>query len=227
MTGNELTDKDILPVTRSKADAQASYNRLSKIYDVLVAAGERRYREAGLTLLDIKAGDCVIEIGSGTGLSLVEFAKRTGDDGFVMGLDLSTGMLKVTGDRLSEADLGKKVSLCCGDAAYLPVKDGAFDAAFMSFTLELFDTPEIPVVLQEIRRILSPGGRLCIVSLSRAGKRGLMTNLYEWGHRRFPKLLDCRPIYLANALTTAGCKLLKELEMSYWGLRVSVVLAVI
>lgn len=217
---------DILPVRRTKADAQASYDRFSRLYDLLVASGEQRFREAGLAVLGVREGECVLEIGSGTGLCLVELAVAVGATGLVFGLDLSPGMLAVADRRVCREGVSSQVHLQRGDAAHLPFSSNSFDALLISFTLELFDTPEIPLVLTESLRVLRPEGRICVVALSRAERLSLATRIYEWGHMRFPKVLDCRPIYAAHALKSAGFQLRSARELPYWGLSVTVALAV-
>ena len=74
----------------------------------------------------------------------------------------------------------------------------------MSFTLELFDTPEIPRVLAECRRVLRPAGRLAVVSISREQPDDAMVKAFEWTHRHFPNLLDCRPIHARRSVEAAG-----------------------
>jgi len=91
------------------------------------------------------------------------------------------------------------------DAVSLSFKDDFFDKIFMSLTLELFDTPEIPKVLSECFRVLKKNGRICVVSLS---KKNSNTNarIYEWLHGVFSRMLNWRPIFLEEALNDAGFK---------------------
>jgi ubiquinone/menaquinone biosynthesis C-methylase UbiE len=117
------------------------------------------------------------------------------------------------------------VDLRIGDAEAMPFGAGAFDALFMSFVLELFDTPQIPVVLQECRRVLRSGGRMAVVALSKEGEDGVMRRLYEWAHQQFPRVLDCRPIYVRKVLEDAGFQVLRVVERTIWGLPVEIVFA--
>jgi len=143
----------------------------------------------------------------------------------VYGIDISEGMLEVARERVLGSGLAERVELQCGDATALPFAPEFFDAVFMSFTLELFDTPEIPVVLRECRRALKVGGRLCIVAMSRQGKERLMVKLYEWAHRKIPGYVDCRPIYVGEAIEQAGFQVVEVINNSIWGLPVEIVKA--
>jgi demethylmenaquinone methyltransferase/2-methoxy-6-polyprenyl-1,4-benzoquinol methylase len=134
-------------------------------------------------------------------------------------------MLNITQARVDEAGFSDRVDLRLGDAALLPFEPDAFDAVFMSFTLELFDTPEIPTVLRGCRTVLRDGGRLCVVAMSRKGKVGVMLRLYEWAHRTFPNYVDCRPIFAQQAIEDAGFQVVDATLMAMWGLPVEVVLA--
>lgn len=121
-----------------------------------------------------------MEIGVGTGHAVMALAQSVNQTGHVYGLDLSSGMLRVTQSRVQEKQLAARIALTQSDAVRLPFVKGSVDAIFMSFVLELFDTPEIPKVLAECQRVLSPGrGRLGIVSLSKAGESTWLRNLYE------------------------------------------------
>lgn len=208
----------MLGVPRTKAQAQASYDRMSRSYDLFAGAFEKRLRNLALARLAVAEGEAVLEIGFGTGHSLMQIARAVGEQGNANGVDLSPGMLDVTRRRLTKVGLAGRVALHCGDAADLPYPDEQFDAAFMSFTLELFDTPDIPVVLGEIRRVLKPGGRLGVVCLSRENGMPLMLRIYEWLHRRLPQFIDCRPIYVAQALREAGFQLAHTESENLWGL---------
>jgi len=215
----------VQPVNRPRAEAQATYDRLSRWYDLLAGGSEKRLIDAALSNLAVRDGEQVLEIGCGTGHALLALARAAGDSGRVYGLDISAGMLRVAQERVDHAGLSGRVELRQDDAAQLPFDDGSLDAVFASFTLELFDTPDIPVVLGECRRVLRDGGRLCVVAMSRLGKPGLMLRLYEWAHDRVPRYVDCRPIYAQAAVQEAGFQSVDATVRSMWGLPVEILLA--
>ncbi|PNX49817.1 MAG: hypothetical protein BV457_00320 [Thermoplasmata archaeon M9B1D] len=209
-------------VTRSKNDAQLFYSQISRLYDFSEGFFEKKYIQMGLERLSVKKGDVVLEIGVGTGKSVIEFAKLVGDSGKVYGVDISEGMLDVTRMKLKKQGLLERVELLNKDAVSLSFKDNFFDKIFMSFTLELFDTPDIPKVLSECFRVLKKGGRIVIVSLSKKNIN-VMVRMYEWLHGVFPRMLDCRPIFAEEALNDIGFKTVYSSLISMWGLPVEIV----
>lgn len=176
--------------------------------------------------LSVEEGETVLEIGFGPGHCLKRLAESVGKMGKAYGVDISSGMLEVTRRKLDKAQLMDRVELYCGDAASLPYGDNTFDAAFMSFTLELFDTPEIPRLLEEVKRVLKPRGRIGVVSMSKQNGESLLLRLYEWAHRKWPKYVDCRPIYLEQSLRDAGYEIRKKERVKLFGLPSEIVVAV-
>ena len=224
---NEIRQKreGISRVGRSRASAQANYDRMSAWYGRLAGLWESRPREVGLRHLGVRAGERVVEIGFGSGHALPLLAREAGEKGHVCGVDLSLRMCRVAQERIAPLGLAQRVGLVQGDALRLPLRARACDAILVSFTLELFDTPQIPLVLAECRRILRRGGRICVVALSKEGAQGWATRAYEWGHRKWPTVLDCRPIYVGRAAEDAGFSVSLADSVSMAGLAVAVVLA--
>jgi ubiquinone/menaquinone biosynthesis C-methylase UbiE len=215
----------VSPVNRSKAQAAASYNRLSRWYDWVAGSTERKYRNLGLLALGAQPGERILEIGYGTGHCLLALAKAAGPQGKVCGIDISTGMREVALRRLKAAGLAANVDLQVGDAVHMPFEHGSFDAVFMSFTLELFDTPEIPLVLAQCRQVLRPSGRIGLVAMAKPERPGLAVRLYEWCHMRWPVMVDCRPIPAREMLQEAGYTIASARRLSMWGLPVDVIRA--
>ena len=203
----------------SRDATRLNYDRLSRWYD-LFSSSERRFTETGLRLLDPKPDEAILEIGFGTGHALAALAQTAR----VWGIDLSPGMLTVAEQHLRRASLLDRVTLQLGDATSLPFPDGMFDAAFMSFTLELFPEAEIPRVLAECRRVLRPGGRLGVVALAKKDSRAV--RIYEWLHAKMPQVVDCRPIRVEGLLAVSRFEVRQVAEASIWGLPASAALAV-
>ena len=210
-------------VVRSKEEARANYNRLSRWYDIIAGSTEKKYRDIGLQKLAARPGERILEVGFGTGHCLLSLAQSVGETGQVYGIDLSEGMLAISQNRLCQAGLSDRVDLRVGDAAALPFAAGTFDGIFISFTLELFDSPEIPLVLDQCYTVLRQGGRVAVVALVK--KLGTAVKIYEWFHEKMPVTVDCRPIYAQRALSAAGFSIEDVVSMSMWGLPVEIILA--
>jgi ubiquinone/menaquinone biosynthesis C-methylase UbiE len=209
-------EPDVLRVLQTKSETKAFYDKIAKVYDLLAEHSERPMREAGLKLLAAAPGEHILEIGFGTGHILAELADAVGPTGRVFGIDISENMLARTRHLLSDKGLAERAALDCGDAECLPYGDNSMDGIFMCFTLELFDTPDIPKVLAECRRVLRPGGRIVVVAVSKEGKEGFVLRTFEWTHRHFPNLMDCRPIYARRALEATGFVIDDSRTESMW-----------
>ena len=211
-------------VARSKDEAKSSYNKMSRWYDMMAGSSEKKYRDIGLEKLDAQPGEHILEIGYGTGHCVQALATAVTKTGKVCGIDISEGMNQIAQDRIDKAALSAIVDLQVGDAAALPFPPESFDAVFMSFTLELFDTPEIPHVLAQCHTVLRPGGRIAIVSLIKKPSKAV--SIYEWFHEKMPTAVDCRPIYAQSDLIAAGFTIQDVDSLTMWGLPVEIILAV-
>lgn len=212
----------------SQNPAQKFYDRISNAYDLIADGGEHVARERGLKLLAVDSGESVLEIGYGTGHSIVALATAVGETGKVSGIDISDGMRKVAEDRVKKAGITDRVELLVGEVPPLPFDDSVFDVVTMSFTLELFPLPQIPAVLEECRRVLKPGGRLGVVSMATVesnDKKSALERTYIWMHTHFPHIVDCQPIPLESLLLKAGFTLEQHERMELFTMPVAIIVA--
>ena len=217
---------NILPVLRSKKEAIEAYNRISKFYDYTEGIFEKKYINMALKQLKINKGETILEIGFGTGYALMNIAKLVGKNNHVYGIDISPKMVELTNKKIKSRSLADRVKLTCGDALKLPYCNNKFDAIFLSFTLELFDTPEISEILKEIKRVLRPNGRLGVVSISKENGNSVFLKLYEWAHIKFPKYIDCRPIFAAESIKDAGFNIKYKKEAKIFFAPVEIVVSI-
>jgi ubiquinone/menaquinone biosynthesis C-methylase UbiE len=202
------------------------YDRMSRAYDLLAEADEHEVREAGERLLKLTPGERVLEIGFGTGNSIISMAESVGPAGKVCGIDVSPGMLEVAQAKIADKGLSDRVELITGDARDLPYEDESFNASFACFTLELFSPDDIPEVLGQVCRVLYKGGRLGVVSMAKVeqGQRpSLLEKTYIWMHRHFPHIIDCRPIDPVQCLHNAGFNIRDEMKMHIWTMPVKAI----
>jgi ubiquinone/menaquinone biosynthesis C-methylase UbiE len=203
---------DIQRVFTSRAETRAFYDKISDYYDLLSEHSEAPVRAIGTSLLAATASERILEIGCGTGHSLTELP------GAPFAIDLSQKMLA------RSRTIAPHAHFTCGDGLHLPFATASFDGVFMSFTLELFDTAEIPLVLAECKRVLKTTGRIAVVGMSKEGPDGAALEIYEWSHQHFPNFVDCRPIFVARSIEAAGFSIVEKRTANIW-LPVEIVLA--
>jgi SAM-dependent methyltransferase len=119
--------------------------------------GTDEEHEMALTMLSISSGDRVLDVACGPGNFTRDFGLAA-SEGLVVGLDASETMLEVA-VRDTRSD---NIAYVRGDACELPFRDGCFDAVCCFAALYLIDDPGR--ALEEIVRVLAPGGRLALMS---------------------------------------------------------------
>ncbi len=144
---------------KKPTDVRRMFDAVAKRYDVtntVLSAGiDRKWRKEMIAAVGARAGDRVLDLAAGTGVSSVAFAEAGVQ---VIPCDFSVGMLQA----------GKKVrptlDFVAGDGTKLPFADDTFDAVTISFGLRNFvDTVK---GLEEMRRVTRPGGRLVVCEFS-------------------------------------------------------------
>lgn len=205
------------PIKVSQEEIKEAYENISLLYGI-IEPFETKIRERGLALLHPQQGEHILEIGFGTGCTLVKIAEAVGREGKVYGIDVARNMVMLAKKRLIKRGLWDRSELIVGDTRSMPFEDAQFDAVYMAEVLELFATLEIPQVLAECKRVLKPDGRLVVVAMAREGyEHTLFVRLYEWLHRLFPKFLNCRPIYLEASISDADFEILQAEAMKVAG----------
>jgi demethylmenaquinone methyltransferase/2-methoxy-6-polyprenyl-1,4-benzoquinol methylase len=125
----------------------------------LLALGTgRKYRRDALLRAGLTRGMRVLDVAIGTGLVAREEIAITGDANLVTGLDPSIGMM-----RRAIEQLGVKAVL--GVAETLPLASGQFDFVSMGYALR--HVGDVRAAFAEYFRVLKPGGRVCILEISR------------------------------------------------------------
>lgn len=136
------------------------FNSRAATWDEKVAEKDVSKLEAMLARIDIKSGDTVLDVGTGTGVFVPFLLRKIGKTGRLVCLDYAEDMLNIA----REKNFRRNISFLCADIENSGLPDEAFNAVVCYSVFPHFDNK--PKVLNEICRVLQPGGRLFIAHTS-------------------------------------------------------------
>lgn len=142
----------------ASADPERARDLVARLERRAQAADEIAARDVYLGLLDIAAGDRVLDVGCGSGVVTREIARRVGSRGLAVGLDPSPALLAAARELAEKAGFADRMEFREGDALRLPAPDRSFDVV-VSVTV-LSHVPKGEDAIPEFVRVLRPGGRL-------------------------------------------------------------------
>lgn len=150
----------------------AVYRGAARTYDLWAKAFETETKRVCLERCRVGPRDAVVDLGVGTGHLLFDIARRN-REGRCVGLDVSEAMLARARRRLAAEGL-PHVELLSREASATGLAAGAFDVVVSTFMLELVPAEALPSLLDEVVRLLSPGGRVVLagVTAPRAWRHG-------------------------------------------------------
>jgi SAM-dependent methyltransferase len=138
----------------------------SDLYDATETAGlPQEAVEASLgcgnptALIDLQAGETVLDLGSGGGIDVLLSAKRVGPTGKVYGLDMTDEMLALARENQRKAG-ATNVEFLKGDIEHIPLPDNSVDVIISNCVINL--SSDKGQVLREAYRVLKPGGRFAV-----------------------------------------------------------------
>ena len=148
--------------------------RYDLVNDIQSAGLHRLWKRKMARLVALGESEQALDVCCGTGDLIVRLAKRGGR---VAGVDMNGAMLNVARRRLAKCNIGRS-RLYQTDALQLPFGDGQFDVVTIAYGLR--NLADYKTGLQEIFRVLKPGGRLAILDFGKPPNRFVRGLFYQY-----------------------------------------------
>jgi demethylmenaquinone methyltransferase/2-methoxy-6-polyprenyl-1,4-benzoquinol methylase len=133
--------------------------------DVMSFGVHHLWKKFTLELCGLREGHQVLDLAGGTGDLAIKQAKMVGEKGHVVLADINASMLREGRDRVLNKGLINRISTCQCNAEILSFEDNSFDCITIAFGLR--NVTDKAKALRSMRRVLKPGGRLCVLEFSK------------------------------------------------------------
>ncbi|MDB5567273.1 MAG: phosphatidyl-N-methylethanolamine N-methyltransferase / phosphatidylethanolamine N-methyltransferase [Tardiphaga sp.] len=167
-----------------RAGVAKAYGLWAPIYDIVFGKVFDPGRQATIIEAD-KIGGRILDVGVGTGLSLIDYSRSTK----ICGVDISEPMLRKAHQRVQALNLTNVEALAVMDAKNLAFADGYFDAVVAQYVITAVPDPE--ATLDDFIRVLKPGGELILVN--HIGAESGSRRLFELAFAPLARRLGWRP----------------------------------
>ncbi len=156
-----------VPVAEKAQRVARVFDSVASRYDIMndVMSGglHRIWKAMTISQANVRPGQKVLDVASGTGDLALAFAKKVGRQGKVVMSDINESMLHRGRDRL--IDEGYPVQAVVCDAQHLPFPDSEFDLVTVAFGLR--NMTDKLAALKQMHRVLKPGGKLMVLEFSK------------------------------------------------------------
>lgn len=156
--------------TAGKADrVRAVFDSVAANYDVmndLMSLGAHRaWKAFALARTGLRKGDTALDVAGGTGDLTAGMVRQVGPEGHVYHTDINEAMLAAGSDRLLDRGICENVSSMIVDAEQLPFDDASMNCVTIAFGLR--NVTDKQAALNEMARVIRPGGRVLVLEFSR------------------------------------------------------------
>ncbi len=167
-----------------RAGVAKAYGLWAPIYDIVFGKVFHAGRQATILEAD-RIGGRILDVGVGTGLSLIDYSRTTR----ICGVDISEPMLRKAHQRVRALNLTNVETLAVMDAKNLAFADGYFDAVVAQYVITAVPDPE--ATLDDFIRVLKPGGELILVN--HIGAESGARKIFELAFAPLARRLGWRP----------------------------------